>query len=83
MYINPSLVLNNLQKIKRDLNANFQLAAHLYLMSVMHTICDDNGNMEGECNEATTPPPSTTTQTTPPTTPPSPPPPKPYKHRHP
>jgi cation transport ATPase len=34
-YTNLSLVLNNLQKIKQDLNAIFQWVAHLYLMPVM------------------------------------------------
>jgi len=37
-------------------------------------ICEDNGNIEDDCNEATIPPPPTT----PPTTPP--PPPKHCKH---
>ena len=39
-------------------------------------VCVDNGNIEGDCNEATTPPPP------PPTTPPSPPPTKRCKHKH-
>ena len=63
------------------------------LNALVPIICDDNGNIEGDCNEATTPPPPppttppppppTTPPPPPPTTPPPPRPPKRCRHRHP
>jgi hypothetical protein len=79
LYTNLSLIPNNLQKIKQELNAIFQWVAHLVLEQRNQLLVMTMGTLKDTVNEATTLP----TTPPPPTTSPATPSPKHCKHGHP